>query len=647
MLGRPLVCAMAIALTAVRPSWGDEAPTPSDGDEPIEVTVEGEPRAEDSKKIDKSEIRSLPGAFGDPFRAIEALPGVTPIASGVPYFFVRGAPPGNVGYYFDGVRVPALYHVGLGPGVIHPVLVDAVALYPGAYPARYGRYAGGIVTADAAPAIHDWRGEASIRVFDLGAMLNAPLPPDARGSVSLSGRYSYTAAILSLLNPDVKLDYWDYQSRIHYRVGPRDDVSLLLFGAGDFLAQKGQGGEENETIVDGSFHRLDFRWDHRPSAKTTVRVATTLGLDFVGSGSSGLRDRSLGFRSELGRQLGGGARLSAGADANVDAYDTATSAIDPQALPVEDTGFFDRLFAQNRRDLSSGLWMELEQPLGPATFTPGLRLDYFAFGGVTALSADPRLALSVRANDDVRILSTVGVAHQPPSFVVAIPGLAVRGEHEGLQRSLQQSLGIEVDLPHDVKSGVTLFQNTFFNATDPLAVLRSAEARRFSVLDRTMGSARGVEVHFQRPITHRIGGFVSYTLSRSERVLGRERFVSAFDRTHVLQAAVSHDLGRRWRAGTRVVFYSGVPAAKLAPSGVEKSFQPEDPGRTLPFFRVDLRLEKRWIIAERGWVALVFEVLNTLARREVVDVQCNALRRCEPIEIGPIIIPSIGVEGGF
>src|SRR5437868_12442347 len=49
--------------------------------------------------------RQLPGALGDPFRAIEISTGVTPIVSGLPYFYVRGAPPGNVGYYFDGVRV--------------------------------------------------------------------------------------------------------------------------------------------------------------------------------------------------------------------------------------------------------------------------------------------------------------------------------------------------------------------------------------------------------------------------------------------------------------------------------------------------------------------------------------------------------------
>ena len=50
--------------------------------------------------------------------------------SGLPFFFIRGAPPGNAGYFLDGVRVPLLFHVGAGPSVVHPALIVRVA--PGA-----------------------------------------------------------------------------------------------------------------------------------------------------------------------------------------------------------------------------------------------------------------------------------------------------------------------------------------------------------------------------------------------------------------------------------------------------------------------------------------------------------------------------------
>ena len=83
---------------------GEAAPAPP-VEEPIDLDVLGQrPEPSRSASLTRAEVRELPGAFGDPFRAIEALPGVTPIVSGLPFFFIRGAPPGNAGYFLDGIR---------------------------------------------------------------------------------------------------------------------------------------------------------------------------------------------------------------------------------------------------------------------------------------------------------------------------------------------------------------------------------------------------------------------------------------------------------------------------------------------------------------------------------------------------------------
>ncbi len=103
--------------------------------QPVEVAVRGEREELGTNHIARTESRFIPGAFGDPFRAIEALPGMTPWLSGLPYYYVRGAPPESVGYYIDGIRVPLLFHVGAGPSTMAPALVDSVDLFPGAYPA--------------------------------------------------------------------------------------------------------------------------------------------------------------------------------------------------------------------------------------------------------------------------------------------------------------------------------------------------------------------------------------------------------------------------------------------------------------------------------------------------------------------------------
>ena len=68
---------------------------------------------------------------------------------------------------------------------------------------------------------------------------------------------------------------------------------------------------------------------------------------------------------------------------------------------------------------------------------------------------------------------------------------------------------------------------------------------------------------------------------------------------------------------------------------------------------------KRWRIGETGQVALVLEGLNVLAQKEVVNVRCTPQSSfgrqpgtilydvCEPEEVGPITIPSLGVEASF
>jgi TonB family protein len=154
----------------------------------VEVVVQGERQEpEGARSLSRASVRQLPGAFGDAFRAVESLPGVTPIVSGLPYFYVRGAPPGNVGYFLDGIRVPLLYHIAAGPSVIHPAFIDRVDLYAGPYPARYGRFVGGIIAGETAPPAYDTRGELSHRLVDAGGMIETHAF-DHRLSIMAAGR---------------------------------------------------------------------------------------------------------------------------------------------------------------------------------------------------------------------------------------------------------------------------------------------------------------------------------------------------------------------------------------------------------------------------------------------------------------------------
>ncbi len=596
---------------------------------PIEVIVAGERPRPAVTTLSRAEVRQLPGAFGDPFRALEVLPGVTPIISGLPYFYLRGSPPGNVGYYVDGIRVPYLYHFALGPAAVHPGLMSRVDIHSGGYPASFGGYAGGIVAGWTSPPTPELHGEASLRLFDAGALVESGFA-DGRGTVLLGGRYSYTAALVSLTVPDVMVDYRDYQARVSYELGPRDRVSLFSFGSYDLVGERDSLGDV-EAKFGVEFYRIDLRHEHRLSSGGELTTGVTFGFDQSHVAEAvNARDYSWAGRVALQQPLAGDALLRVGVQGSRDRYSTVESAgVDPDDPDPAPT--FGELFP-SRVDRVLGAYAELQfQPRDNFEVTPGLRVDYYTSGGANAAAVEPRLATRLSVSDTMRLVQAVGIASQPASFVVPVAGLSPPHDTR-LQRTLQNSYGVEFDAPWDVAASAAVFHHVLLDVTDGLGTGEDLE----SLDTRSLGSAVGLELALRRPFSKQFGGLLTYTLSRSTRSRRAAHFPSDFDRTHVLNAVMGYDLGSNWRVGTRLVFYSGAPNPDVDEKTAVTN-RTSDPKRDPVFFRVDARLEKRWDYGSQRHLSFVLEWLNASLQEETVKGE----------EIGPVTIPSLGLEGAF
>ena len=59
--------------------------------------------------------------------------------------------------------------------------------------------------------------------------------------------------------------------------------------------------------------------------------------------------------------------------------------------------------------------------------------------------------------------------------------------------------------------------------------------------------------------------------------------------------------------------------------------------------------EKRWFFGEKRdrWIGFVIEGLNVTGSKEVLSRSCREPGNCRDEDIGPIIVPSIGVEGAL
>jgi hypothetical protein len=187
-----------------------------------------------------------------------------------------------------------------------------------------------------------------------------------------------------------------------------------------------------------------------------------------------------------------------------------------------------------------------------------------------------------------------------------------------------------------------LFQSVFLDITDALGVSRLDNGDpTLGQTSRSLGGSRGVELSLQRSLSTGFGGFLSYTLARSERSLGRAHGPSTFDRTHVFNLALATDLGRGYRAGVRVSAYSGIPG-DVALLEAAKS-----PPRTPSFYRLDWSFEKRWTLGvPNAFIAVVAEVLNTTLNQEVLNMSCHA-HGCREERIGPVTLPSLGLEVAY
>ena len=558
-------------------------------------------------------MRVLPGAFGDPFRAIDVLPGVVPIVSGLPYFYIRGAPPSAVGYYIDEVRVPYLFHFGLGPGVVQPALLEEVSLHPAAFPARFGRFAGGIVAGQTRDPDGALLGEAQIRLYDAGAYVETPFA-NGRATVGIGGRYSYTAGLLSLFVPGLTIDYRDYNARASYQLDERWRASILTFGSFDYASQVEDGVEQ--VFFASEFHRVDMRFDRRGADGSTSRVAATLGFDRSRlEGSRFAQSILTGVRGRHGWPLGPKLDVEIGVDLQAENY--TGDLPNRYAVRPRDYEQAVTLFAP-RVETVSGAWASaVYRPYPGWEITGTLRGDAFTSAGKSALGPSPRVSARIPVARKVAFLAAMGIAPQAPAFAIPVPAVGYRGLPGGLAFAYQKSAGAELQLPLRFSLRAVGFHHSYFNLRDFSRNGESMDLNDTQIAASSPTQAYGLETFLSRKLSERFSAFSSFTLARAEigATLTEPRSVSPFDRTYVFQIGGVADLGRGWRASTRLLTYGGWP--KQSADGLTGG------GRLPAFYRIEARLEKRWTLQKERWISLVLEGLNVTGSKDVIGTRCE------------------------
>jgi hypothetical protein len=176
--------------------------------------------------------------------------------------------------------------------------------------------------------------------------------------------------------------------------------------------------------------------------------------------------------------------------------------------------------------------------------------------------------------------------------------------------------------------------------------------RSTELINDGRGRIFGAELSAKLQPWHGLTGFLSYTLSRSERSDRREPWrLFDYDQTHILSAALGYRLGRTWEVGGAFRLVSGNPETPIE-SGIYDAaldiYRPVygalNSARNPMFRRLDLRIEKQFHPG-RTLIAVYLDLQNAtnFKNRELTRYSFDFTKRGDVNGIP--ILPSFGVRG--
>jgi TonB family protein len=643
----------------------EDAPAGEKDDLEIVVTPPAVAKQVVSTQVSADEARRVPGTQGDVLKVVENLPGVARPSIGSGQLVVWGAAPQDTRVVLDGVPLPSLYHQGGFRSVVHSDMVESVELFPGGWGPECGRGIGGLVGVHLRPLQGDGiHGSASADLLDASADVRGRVAD--RVHVEVAGRESYLDSLLPLftsrnIGEYVPIPrYYDAQARVVLDAAPGETFELGGLVSGDSVDDDVPSDDPTNVQLQThstSFERVWLRWRKQTEDGAEILVVPSFGrdrdslVDQFGEVPTALAvDSTLSsVRASWRRQMASWVTLAVGVDGQLTSSHFVRTGSNTAPPRSGDDYVFgqpptDQIAHDDGRTISASAApyavADFALADGKVHLVPGLRIEpYLQTASRTAppvgttppvglfeesTEVEPRLAGRWSPVRGLTWKVGWGLYHQPPapadlSSVFGNPTL-------GIESAQHLLWGVEAGSPDVVSFEATAFETTSRN----LAVRNPSPSPLVAqaLVDTGIGRTRGIQVLLRKQLAKRFFGWLSYTLSRSERASapGAPYYLYDFDQTHVLSALASYELGAGFVVGSRFRYASGYPRTPVTGAyfdvqtgTYEPFFGALNSTRIPPFVQLDVRVAKTFAIGRTS--------LETY-----LDVQ-NVTDRANPEEI--------------
>ena len=633
------------------------------------------------------EVKRIPGTFGDPIKVIQTLPGAARSPFGTGLLVIRGSNPEDSGVYVDGIRIPIIYHLTGTTSVLSPDIIESVDYLPGMYGVEYGRSMGGVVDVRTRSEFNE-QGKFTwgTDILDSQFYYEGRLGKEKESGLAIGARRSYIDLFIPIFtkgtNFAIKPRYWDYQVKYVPKLANRQKLEVFAYGFDDILQistpddfaqgsdQDTQGDLETEYLS----HRFLIRYEKEFSDDLRLSLTPSLGYDFgfFGLGSE-FTTKNFTAIAELRGSLSWTPSKYVEIMPGIDfigiygGFDFASAFSfsdinDPlaerEAVSFDGTGTGlspDSFLKLNIRPLGDDRWL----------LTPGIRASHVNITQKSSLfdsgetskqngfGLDPRLLTRLQLFEGGMLKAGSGLYTQPPqpqesasiSEGVATPRFERSWASSiGFEHQISQSIQWDVDLFYKQLDNLIVFNEAWTGGTEPIFVNEGA------------GRAYGLELIARHNLTGRFFGWVSYTLSKSERrdAADEEWYPFDFDQTHIFSAQAGYDLPFDFGLSAQVQYTTGTPTTPYN-AGIYDidgdfyngfrigSYNGE---RQPPYFQTSFRIDKLWTY-KRWQLETYLDLLNAV-RGVNAEFTSYAYDYSEYAYVrGLPFIPNLGLEAKF
>ncbi|MCO7186957.1 MULTISPECIES: TonB-dependent receptor [unclassified Pseudoalteromonas] len=640
---------------------------------------------------DTEKLIEMPGAMGDPLRAVYALPGVVAAGGSMSAPAVRGSSPSDNMFEVDFMPAGYIFH-DFGSSIFNRYIIQDFQLYSAGYGSSYSNATGAVFDVTLRnPKYQPITTTLDLTMFNAGVFVEGQLSDST--AFYVSGRKSTLPLFFEegeeledddgeptgVIINDAPDDH-DYQGKFLWDINANNTLTFNFTGAEDSaaagfnerseLAQKTPEFQGDARFI-REFNSQNVLWDHY-NDKLHLRVGIG-ALDHSGRLEYGRRatissgyfeeesEKQYTYKARLNYRINPAHQLVVDAayfdnetQYSYDTFQYLCTELDPDC----DLKKGERINGKRNIDIDSGFvgLAHIWQLSDDWQSELGVQSQHNKYTDETFTS--PRLAISYYVTENSTISAKAGRYNRMQNVEYILPEIG--NPKLKSQVSDHYTLGFSQQLENEWSWSIEGYYKTMDDL--PLAIDDGPNAADLYSND-VEGRAYGVDLLINKNKTDNWYGWVALSYSKSERTdLSRNMTRDYYADTPLVFNAVFHyEINERWQGGFNFTARSGQAYTPIV--GVREN--PDHDGRFLPVYgdpfserfkvyhRLDIRFERKTeIFGNDG--KLIFELMNAYGQENIayIDLDYDRVKSVNDLYIEEeeddfSIRPSIGFSVTF